>query len=124
MIPMDAMLIEQVLVNLMENAHFHAHSAKPIELYTVNEVHFVRFSVRDYGTGIAPDRLETIFDGEALTDGGDPDSYRGMGIGLSICKTIIAAHGGRIEAKNCDQGAQISFWLPREGTGQDVRADS
>lgn len=124
MIPMDAMLIEQVLVNLMENAHFHAHSSKPIELYTVNEAHFVRFSVRDYGTGIAPDRLETIFDGEALTGGGDPDSYRGMGIGLSICKTIIAAHGGRIEAKNCDQGAQISFWLPREETDQDVKAYS
>lgn len=113
MLPMDAMLIEQVLVNLLENAHFHAHSKRPIELYTINGEDEVTFCVRDYGTGIPPRRLETIFDGEAL-NGGDSDSHKGMGIGLSICKTIIIAHGGRIWAENHETGAQISFSLPRQ----------
>lgn len=112
MIPMDAMLIEQVLINLMENAYFHAQSEKAIELYTKNTENEVLFFVKDYGVGIAPDRMETIFDGESQTGSGDSDSYRGMGIGLSICKTIINAHGGRIWAKNHEEGAVLSFTLP------------
>ncbi|MBQ7841056.1 MAG: DUF4118 domain-containing protein [Lachnospiraceae bacterium] len=115
MIPMDAMLIEQVLINLMENAWFHGRSERPIEVYTVNRKDMIFFYVRDYGVGIAPDRLESIFDGEAQNGSADPDSSRGMGIGLSICKTIITAHGGGIRAKNHVEGAEISFWLPTEG---------
>ncbi len=112
MLPMDAMLIEQVLVNLMENAWFHANSTKPILLYTQIGEKEVAFCVRDYGTGIAPNHLETIFDGEDRNGGGESDSHRGMGLGLSICKTIVMAHGGRILAHNCEQGAEICFYLP------------
>ncbi len=112
MIPMDAMLIEQVLINLMENAFFHAESSREIELYTQNGENEVTFFVKDYGVGIAPDRLQSIFDGESQTGRGDSDSYRGMGIGLSICKTIISAHGGKIWAQNHEEGAVLSFTLP------------
>ncbi len=114
MIPMDAMLIEQVLMNLAENAYFHADSGKDIELYIDIGEGEVIFSVKDYGPGIAPDRLEAIFDGESQTGSRESDSYRGMGIGLSICKTIIAAHGGRIWAQNHENGAVLSFALPME----------
>ena len=114
MIPMDAMLIEQVLINLMENAFYHAYSDRGMELYTSADERFVTFCVKDYGTGISPERLETVFDGEASTGNGEADSYRGMGIGLSICKTIITAHGGKIQAHNHEEGAEIFFTLPRE----------
>lgn len=112
MIPMDAILIEQVLINLMENAFFHANSSRAIELYTQNGEKEVTFFVKDYGVGIAPDRLKSIFDGESQTGSGDSDSYRGMGIGLSICKAIISAHGGEIWARNHEEGAVLSFTLP------------
>ncbi len=114
MVPMDAMLIEQVLINLMENAFYHAHSEREMELYAKTEGSSAVFCVKDYGTGIEPDRLKTIFDGEASTGSGEADSYRGMGIGLSICKTIITAHGGTIEARNHGGGAEIRFTLPGE----------
>lgn len=112
MIPMDPMLIEQVLINLMENAWIHGHSERDIEVYTYNFENEVRFYVKDYGVGIAPERLESIFDGESQQGSTEPDSSRGMGIGLSICKTIINAHGGKIQAANHGQGAEFSFSLP------------
>lgn len=68
--------------------------------------------MKDYGVGIAPERIETIFDGEVQSGSGDSDSYRGIGIGLSICKTIITAHGGKIWAENHKGGAMIGFTLP------------
>lgn len=112
MLPMDAMLIEQVLINLMENACFHGESEREAEVYTQNTEEEVTFFVKDYGVGIAPDRLESIFDGESQRGSRESDSYRGMGIGLSICKTIITAHGGKIWAQNHEAGALLAFSLP------------
>lgn len=114
MVPMDAMLIEQVLINLMENAHFHGWSGRETKCYTKIGEEEVTFFVKDYGPGIPADRLETIFDGESQMENGACDGRRGMGIGLSICKTIITAHGGTIRAMNHNAGAEISFTLPRE----------
>lgn len=113
MIPMDAILIEQVLINLMENALFHARSAKPAECSARITEDQVIFSVRDYGVGVAEEKLETIFDGVSQAESGATDSHKGMGIGLSICKTIIAAHGGTIFACNREEGAEFCFTLPR-----------
>ena len=112
MIPMDPLLIEQVLINLMENAFYHGHSDKSIELSTRKEEDEVLFFVKDYGPGISKERLETIFDGEGQNGSRESDSHRGMGIGLSICKTIITAHGGRIWAQNHENGALLCFALP------------
>ena len=114
MIPMDALLIEQVLINLMENAVFHGGSQRPAECFAKIEEKQVVFYVRDYGVGFPEDRLSTIFEGESQTEHGATDSHRGMGIGLTICKTIVAAHGGTIQAQNLPDGAQIYFSLPRE----------
>ena len=113
MIPMDAMLIEQVLINLMENAYYYSATIRPVECFVKIEEKEVVFFVRDYGHGFPLDKLSTIFDGEAQTRGGVSDSHRGMGIGLMICKTIVNAHGGRIQAENLPDGAQIVFALPR-----------
>ncbi len=110
--PMDPTLIEQVLINLMENAIRHSHSTQPIECRICTQDGFVCFSVYDFGVGISPDRLDTIFDGVNPRENRSGDAAKGMGIGLSICKTIVTAHGGTIEAHNHDHGAVFSFTLP------------
>lgn len=113
MIPMDATLIEQVLMNLMENAVYHAGSREAVECRAEIGRDEVIFYVTDRGVGIAPDKLDTIFDGAGQTENVSADGHKGMGIGLSICKTIILAHGGTIRAENLDRGARICFTLPR-----------
>jgi len=115
MVMMDSMLIEQVLINILQNAHFHAHSTRPVDLHVQNRETEVVFHVRDYGDGINPDRLTTIFDGAGYRETArETDSYKGMGIGLSICKAIVSAHGGTIGAKNHEDGAEFYFSLPKE----------
>lgn len=113
-IPMDAILIEQVLINLLENAIIHAQSTKPILCYVEDGPHYVTFHVKDFGVGIAPERLANIFNGNSYIGNSESDSNKGMGIGLSICKTIITAHNGTIDAKNHSQGAEFYFTLPKE----------
>lgn len=112
MIPMDAMLIEQVIINLLENAIVHSGSKLPVELTVTHEEKQVSFHIRDYGIGISPDRLETIFDGSGYRPETSTDGHKGMGIGLSICKTIIIAHNGAITARNHKNGCQFTFALP------------
>ena len=114
MVPMDAVLIEQVLINLLENAVVHAESTEPIECYVESLSDYAVFHVRDYGVGIPPEKLATIFDGSSSTTSTSPDGRKGMGIGLSICKTIILAHGGEIKAINHTRGAEFYFTLPKE----------
>ena len=112
---MDPMLIEQVIINILQNAHIHSKTTVPLEL-TVNETAgFVKISIKDYGIGIDNNRLATIFDGESsYKSSGEADGHKGMGIGLSICKTIVTAHGGKIEAKNHGNGATFIVTLPKE----------
>ncbi len=113
MIPMDPTLIEQVIMNLLENAAIHAHSQEAIDLtVTAKDGQWIRFQIKDYGQGISPERLETIFEGSPYGAGESADSKRGMGIGLTICKTIITVHGGTITAHNHAHGAVFAFLLP------------
>ena len=114
MVPMDAVLIEQVLINLIENAIVHSQSTEPVECYVEDADTEVAFHVRDYGIGIPPEKLVTIFDGSSSTTSTSTDGRKGMGIGLSICKTIINAHGGSIGAVNQSSGAEFYFTLPKE----------
>ncbi|WP_286082474.1 sensor histidine kinase [Parablautia intestinalis] len=113
MIPMDAMLIEQVIINLVENATIHSGSSLPVELTVTCTEEQVDFCVRDYGRGISPERLDTLFDGSSYEPENSYDGHKGMGIGLSICKTIITAHNGTITADNHKKGCQFTFSLPR-----------
>ena len=119
MIPMDAVLIEQVLINLMENAIVHSNSTEPAECFVDSTDTEVTFHVKDYGIGISPEKLTTIFDGSTTTST-STDGRKGMGIGLSICKTIISAHGGTIHARNHSHGAEFYFSLPKEETNIDA----
>ncbi|WP_178006274.1 sensor histidine kinase [Mediterraneibacter sp.] len=113
MIPMDATLIEQVLINLMENAAVHSGSTEHIDLIITPEKNCISFCIRDYGNGIAPEQLPYIFEGQR-SFGNHTDHHKGIGIGLSICKTIIEAHEGEIHASNHGHGAEFTFTLPKE----------
>lgn len=113
LVPMDATLIEQVLINLIENAVYHSHGEAPIELALVANANKAEFSVRDHGVGIDEDNMLKYFNGCGVIKRDRSDSKRGMGIGLSVCASIIKAHGGILLAKNApDGGAVFSFWLP------------
>lgn len=110
MVPMDPILIEQVLTNLMENVVYHAETATKILLRLRVEAGHAVFEVADDGVGISEKRLEDIFDAVSTSAS---DGNRGMGIGLSVCKAIIMAHGGEIMAKNRQGGgALFRFTLP------------
>lgn len=122
MVPMDPVLISQVLINLMENAYYHSKSEEPIDLFVEKQSEWVEFHIRDYGIGIAPDRLQTIFDGGGMERNSSGDSHKGMGIGLTICRTIILAHDGEVWALNKDKGAEFVFTLPlKQNRTQDIK---
>jgi len=116
MVPMDATLIEQVLVNLMENVVNHARGATEIELSVEREGGMVRFCVEDNGLGIDEAVLPKLFD-ELFPHAKETnaDGRRNMGIGLSACMSIVRAHGGIMRAENRESGgACVCFELPIE----------
>ena len=117
-IPMDPVLIEQVLMNLLENAVFHARGMRNLWLRVETKGKWAVFYVEDDGCGIAADRLEHLFAGHQ--EGAAPvDSTRNnMGIGLSVCRTIIAAHNSELKVgKRPGGGAAFSFALEMEDFG-------
>ena len=106
-------LSPQVIINLLENAIVHSKSTLPVELTVTADPRQASFHVKDYGIGISPDKLDSIFDGSCYDPDSSSDGHRGMGIGLSICKTIITAHNGEINAINHENGCEFIFTLPR-----------
>lgn len=117
-VPMDAMLIEQVLCNLMENAVLHGGVVSEILVGVRREGDDAIFCVADDGVGIAADVLPRIL-GESIyrENSGNVDGKRNMGIGLTVCQSIIHAHGGRVKAYNRKEGGAVfEFSLPiKEG---------
>ena len=108
MIPMDAILIEQVIVNILENAVQHATGMTKLTLKVFTLGNCAVFEIRDNGCGIAPERLDQIFIGYHTTNDDLADGQRrNAGIGLSVCASIIKAHGGTIKAENGKTGGAI-----------------
>ena len=115
MLQADPMLLEQVLMNLLENAVFHAKGMRHLELLAETEGDKVCFTVRDDGQGIPPDRLQGLFTGSLDSRRPKDMGRSNMGIGLSVCDAIVRAHGGQITARNRDSGgAEFRFALDRE----------
>ena len=113
MIPMDAVLIEQVTINLLENAIVHSGSILPIDFIVEDHPEHVSFIVRDYGKGLSEEKLQNLFETGTYNNSRSSDSRKGMGIGLSICKTIITAHHGTLSGRNHADGAEFCFTLPK-----------
>lgn len=114
LVPMDGSLIIQVLVNLIDNSIKHTRSDSEIVVSAyINEG--MVFEVSDNGGGIAPDFIDSIFDSFVTSSATVSDTHRGVGLGLSIVKSIVGAHGGEITAQNNDKGgATFKFELPLE----------
>ena len=114
--PMDAMLIEQVLLNLMENIVEHAESATLIQLTAAEKAGDVLFTVEDNGKGLRKETLAQLFRGSFQPTPSESDAKRNMGIGLSVCNAIVLAHGGTMSAgERPGGGLIISFVLPGGG---------
>ena len=116
-IPMDSMLIQQVLMNLLENAALHAEGMTKLTLRVFTMGGRAVFEVSDDGCGIPKEKLKKLFTGMVVSDMDAPaDSGKhGMGIGLSVCAAIIKAHGGEIKAESAPgEGTTIRFWLETE----------
>ncbi len=122
MVPMDPLLMQQVLTNLLENAVIHGGDVTRVTITLCQEKDQAVISVEDDGRGIAPEKLSTIFDGSA-DSGSWGDMKRNMGIGLSVCRTIVVAHGGSICAENRGSGgALFRISLPmKEDNHEDQR---
>ncbi len=115
-IPMDAMLIGQVLINILENAVDHAEGMTELILKVSIQDDMAVFEISDNGCGISHDRMAKLFNGYLDCEVAPADGTRkNMGIGLSVCYTIIKAHGSEIYAENRDGGgATFRFALKME----------
>ncbi len=116
MVPMDGRLIVRVLINLLENAVRHTSTEAEISLSVLVQDQQVQVVVSDTGSGIDERIQSSLFEKYVTLDKGLSDSRRGIGLGLSICKAIMEAHGGSILAeKNEPSGVRFIISLPREG---------
>lgn len=115
LVPMDGQLIIQVLVNLIDNAFKHTKSKSTVWLSSYVQQNCVVFEVKDNGGGINSTKLPNIFDSFYTAQISNSDKQRGMGLGLSICKSIVNAHNGNIVAENNEiGGATFKVILPLE----------
>ena len=113
----DLERIEQVLVNLIDNAIKFSDPDTEISIQIEESEDFVTVSVRDHGIGIREENLETIFDKFSTVPSGRDGNTEGTGLGLAICKAIVEAHKGRIWAEST-QGVFSTFYftLPKKRT--------
>ncbi len=115
-IPMDLVLMTQVLVNLIDNAHKYAPLDSIIEISAVVDGEWLTLEVSDHGPGVPEHDLKRVFDKFYRIP--FPEGAGGTGLGLSICKGIVEAHGGRIRAENRSGGGLAIIIRLRYSPGQ------
>ena len=113
-IAMDAVLIQQVLLNLFENAIYHAKGMDELKLHVFTQENKAVFEVINNGEGIDKDKLKTLFSGTLDKRHHIDSKKKSMGIGLSVCAAIVKAHNGEISARNLDKGCCFQFILDME----------
>ena len=112
LIPFDSLLLEQVFMNLFDNAIKNTPKGSPLELSASESFYIVTVQLADRGPGIPPGEEEHIFEKFVRGRG----TGGGVGLGLAICRTIISAHGGKIWAENREGGGAVfSFTLSAAG---------
>lgn len=110
-VPMDFLLITQVLVNLIDNALKYSPADTEVEIAATIRGEMFEIEVADRGPGIPPEDLQRVFDKFYRVQ--RPEGVSGTGLGLSICKGIVEAHGGLIRAENREGGgAKFVVALP------------
>jgi two-component system sensor histidine kinase KdpD len=119
LVPIDAVLVEQILINLLENAIKYTPRGSPLELSARSEGGAVVVELADRGPGIPPEHVAKIFDKFYRLPHEREGS--GAGLGLAICRGIAEAHGGKIWAENREGGGAVfRFTLPVEGAPPQV----
>jgi len=114
LVPLDAVLLEQVLINLLENAAKYTPEGTPIEISARAGPGVVTVSLADRGPGLVAGEEDRVF--EKFYRGGDAPPGKGVGLGLTISRGIVLAHGGRIWAENRPGGGAVfRFTLPLTG---------
>lgn len=122
LVPFDPVLVQQVLVNLLENAVKHTPAGSPITIAARLASGAVEVTVADRGPGIVPGDEERVFEKFHRAEKGRGG---GVGLGLTICRGIVVAHGGTIRASNReDGGAAFTFTLPIEGEPPALAAEA
>lgn len=115
MAKMDVRLIVQVIINIVNNAIKYTPEGSHIGLSAKKQGDFVCIQISDDGPGISDESKQHLFNMFYTADIGKSDSRRGLGLGLSLCKSIVEAHGGSISVSdNQPHGAVFSFTLPLE----------
>lgn len=123
LVRLDAVLIEQVLINLLENACKYTPPGSPIDILAERAVLTLKITVADRGRGIPEAETDKLFDKfyRLHREG----SQSGVGLGLAICKAIVIAHGGLVGAANRPGGgAQFYFVLPMDETPPELEAEA
>ena len=111
LVEIDAVLVERVFANLLENASKYTPASSPIEVGATAMPGWVTISIADRGPGLPLRDTATLFD--KFTRGEQESAKAGVGLGLSICRAIVEAHGGKIRAAQRDGGGAVfSFDLP------------
>jgi two-component system sensor histidine kinase KdpD len=122
LVPIDDVLVEQVLVNLLDNAIKYTPPESPIRIMATSTDEAVTVEIADRGPGLPRGEEDRVFEKFYRAQ---PDRGRGSGLGLAICQGIVKAHGGRIWAQNLPEGGvAFLFTLPRVGTPPAVPADA
>jgi two-component system sensor histidine kinase KdpD len=111
MISVDVRLIEQALVTLLSNAAAHSPEGESIEVAVASDDNMIVLSVADHGPGLAPGEENKVFEKFYRGPGTAPG---GLGLGLSIARQLIEAHGGEIVAQNREDtsGSRFSIRIP------------
>ena len=111
-VQIDAVLIERVLVNLLENAAKYTPAGSPVEIGASPEAEHIALWVDDHGPGLPKGREEVLFN--KFERGHKESATPGVGLGLAICRAIVEAHGGTIRGMNRDGGgARFVIRIPR-----------
>lgn len=120
LVSVDPILVEQVIINLLENVEHHAKTATEIVVELRREGERAIFEVADNGEGVKQESLSYLLTkGFDYGDGDSGDKRRNMGIGLSVCQTIVKVHGGTMSVRNKkkpEHGAVFGFSLPAVNT--------
>ena len=117
MLVTDSQRAVQVLRNLLSNAVKFTERGEVSLSVAPAEDGMLRFEVRDSGIGIAPDKLEMIFEAFQQADGSTSRHYGGSGLGLSISREFARLLGGRITvASELGKGSVFTLWLPRDAS--------
>ena len=113
MAAMNARLIQRVIINIMNNAIQYTPKESNIELSAVKKGNVVQISVTDDGPGIPNDAKRHLFDLFYTAGQGKADCQRGLGLGLNLCQSIVAMHGGKIDVlDHMPAGTTFQFTLP------------